>query len=959
MSERTEVQDPLIQYASDLKWTPLTREESEKLRKGESGLFYYDILKDQLLKLNDFLDDSLADDVIKRLENVKPTIEGNLQILKFLRGQVPIPIPSQKRDMNVRLISDDIDENVYHVTDEWYYTNGRYGNRADVIFLINGIPIVIAETKSTKKREGIAEGVDQIRRYHRETPELMISNQIFDVTHMFDFYYGVTWNLDRKGLFKWKYEDKENFEQKVKQYFDKARILQFLKEYIVFFRKDDVLFKIIMKQHQTRAVEKIVSRAVDRKKKTGLIWHSQGSGKTFTMILAAEKILRHEAFDKPTVLMLVDRNELESQLFRNLDAYGFKEGETMEIADSKKDLKRLLSKGYRGLIVSMVHKFDRMPKDVNTSDKVFVFVDEAHRTTSGNLGNYLMAALPNATYFGLTGTPIDKILYGRGTFKIFGKDDDKGYLDKYSMAASIEDGTTEKLRYTLAPNEIRVPSEMLEKEFFELMEKEGVSDIDELNKLLEKSVNLRNFLKAPDRVQKVAKFIAHHYKTNVEPMGYKAFVVGVDRDACIAYKEELDKHLPAEYSTIVFSPAHNDPEYRKKHYLTADQEKRLKGKDFPKKDKLPKILIVTDKLLTGYDAPILYCMYLDKPMKDHTLLQAIARVNRPYEDEKDKKKPCGFVLDFVGIFERLEKALAFDSDVVGSCIENIDVLKKSFKSLMDGEAKPYLELVKGKVDDKAIEAAVDYFEDKDKREDFYKFYKRIETMYEILSPDKFLGDYIQFYVKLSQLYDVVRNAYAKRIYVDKDLARKTANLVKEHVQADYVTGTLDVYDIDENTLAKLKQKGGSDNRKVINLKKSVLKHISDNQDDQPYLISIGDKAEAVIEQYDDRQLSTQVALKRLEKIIEEINQAKKEQEEKKLGSAFTVYWHLKEAGIDNPEKIALDINKVFDSLPNWKSNSEEARNLTMEFYKILLKATDKSKAVEVVEMLIKDQGRKS
>ena len=150
----------------------------------------------------------------------------------------------------------------------------------------------------------------------------------------------------------------------------------------------------------------------------------------------------------------------------------------------------------------MIHKFKGMPKDINTRDNVFVLVDEAHRTTSSDLGNYLMAALPNATYFGFTGTPVDRILYGKGTFKIFGKDDEKGYLDKYSIAESIEDGTTRLLHYTLAPSEIRVPKEMLEKEFFALMEKEGVTDIDELNKLLEKAVSLKNFLKSKDRVKK-------------------------------------------------------------------------------------------------------------------------------------------------------------------------------------------------------------------------------------------------------------------------------------------------------------------------------------------------------------------------------------------------------------------------------------------------------------------------
>jgi type I restriction enzyme R subunit len=956
MSERKIVQEPLIKYATQIGWTYLGRDEAVALRGGETGLFFYDILKDKLINLNKgIVNNEKANEIIKKLENVKSSIEGNQEILQYLKGEKSVYSDKDKRELNIRFIDfDNIENNEFHVTDEWQYTNGKFTNRGDVIFLINGIPAIIAETKGADKREGIGEGIAQIRRYHAETPELVTSNQIFDVTHLLDFYYGVTWNLDRKGLFNWKDVEKGNFEKKVKTFFQRERILQFIKDYIIFFKKDDVLSKIILRQHQTRAVEKIIDRALDEKKKTGLIWHAQGAGKTFTMIVAAEKILQQPEFEKPTIIMLVDRNELESQLFRNLDAYGFKLDEGMKIAESKKDLRDLLSTDYRGLIVSMIHKFEGMPKDINTRDNIFVLVDEAHRTTSSHLGNFLMAALPNATYFGFTGTPIDKILYGKGTFKIFGKEDNKGYLDKYSIAESIEDGTTVPLHYTLAPSEIRVPKEMLEKEFFALMEKEGVTDIDELNKLLEKAVSLKNFLKSNDRVKKVAEFIAKHYKENVEPMGYKAFLVGVDRQACALYKKEIDKLLPAEYSVVVYSQAHNDTEELKKHYMKESDERDLKGKIFPKKNKLPKILIVTDKLLTGYDAPILYCMYLDKPMKDHTLLQAIARVNRPYEDEDGLKKPSGFVLDFIGIFERLEKALAFDSDIVGSVIKNIDVLKESFAKLMKEKAKPYLELIRGKMDDKAVERAIEYFSNKDKREDFYDFFKQLEMLYEIISPDKFLRDYMDNYWRLSYLYSIVRNAFSRRILLDKELMRKTSDLVQKHVYSTDISSTLPVYEIKEDTLKALKESDKSDNVKVINLRKSIFKFIDDNQNEQPYLIEIGEKAQAVIELYDDRRVTTIDALRKLEEIIKEINQARKEQAEKNFDvNTFTIYWLFKRDKISSPDTLAVKVNDIFREYPDARFNSKEKRELTTQLYKILLNEVNKTKAVELVEKILR------
>lgn len=177
----------------------------------------------------------------------------------------------------------------------------------------------------------------------------------------------------------------------------------------------------------------------------------------------------------------------------------------------------------------MIHKFEDILENINTRSNIFVLVDEAHRTTGGDLGNYLMGALPNATYLGLTGTPIDKTAHGKGTFKVFGIDDPQGYLDKYSIAESIEDGTTVQLFYTLAPNELRVDRDMLEAKFLKLKDADGVSNFEDLNKILERAVTLRNMLKNSARVQRVAQYVAKHYTETVEPMGYKAFLVGVDR----------------------------------------------------------------------------------------------------------------------------------------------------------------------------------------------------------------------------------------------------------------------------------------------------------------------------------------------------------------------------------------------------------------------------------------------
>jgi type I restriction enzyme R subunit len=469
---------------------------------------------------------------------------------------------------------------------------------------------------------------------------------------------------------------------------------------------------------------------------------------------------------------MIDRNELEDQILKNLAAVGMA---NVVHADRIATLNKLLDeKGqdYRGIVVTTIQKFRDMPANLNTRKNIFVMIDEAHRTTGGDLGNFLMAGLPNASFIGFTGTPVDKTAYGKGTFKTFGCEDDKGYLHKYSISESIDDGTTLPLYYNLAPNHMLVPHEIMEKEFFSIAETEGIADIEELNKILERAVNLKNFLKGKERVRKVAQYVADHFRDNVEPLGYKAFLVAVDREACTFYKEALDAILPPEYSEIVFTGNNNDPAHLKKWHIDERKEKQIR-KNFIKVGDWPKILIVTEKLLTGFDAPILYAMYLDKPMRDHTLLQAIARVNRPYENEAaEMVKPHGFVLDFVGIFDKLENALAFDSDEINAIVKDIGLLKQLFKAKMESKAPSYLALITPKFDDKDVDNLIEHFRDKGRREELLKEYKEIEMLYEIISPDAFLRPFIEDYATLSSIYAIVRNAYAKKVYADKAFQKK-------------------------------------------------------------------------------------------------------------------------------------------------------------------------------------------
>ncbi|MGB6220698.1 type I restriction endonuclease subunit R [Haloferula sp.] len=965
--EHKTVQARILEYAEAIGWTIVSREEAEERRggipaplRGKDGdrnvpaplsLFFDDLLDTKVREFNSRYAEAEGA-LLGAFRHLHTDIYGNREFVDHLCNRGKFFDHEEKRERDLILIDyDDPTRNVYEVTEEWAFHNGHYGTREDVVFLINGIPVLVIECKNANKDEAIALGVDQIRRYHRETPELFVSQQLFTATDAIGFSYGVTWNTVRRNIFNWKDEEVGKLEAKIKSFCAIPQVLAFLKDYIVFAEKDEELNKYILRQHQTGAVDAAVGRALQPERTRGLVWHTQGSGKTFTMIKTAERLFRAPEADKPTVLLMIDRNELEDQMLKNLAALGLG---NLEHASSIARLNQLLKDDYRGIIVTMIHKFRDMPADLNTRSNIYVLIDEAHRTTGGDLGNFLMAGLPNATYLGFTGTPVDKTAYGKGTFKTFGCEDDQGYLHKYSIADSIEDGTTLPLYYQLAPNEMLVPHETLDAEFLSLAEAEGVADIEELNKILERAVNLKNFLKGKERIQKVAQFVAEHFSENVEPLGYKAFLVGVDREACAHYKKALDQFLPPEYSEVVYTGNNNDSALLKEFHLDPKKERQIR-KSFGKLDQQPKILIVTEKLLTGFDAPVLYAMYLDKPMRDHTLLQAIARVNRPYENEaQEMVKPHGFVLDFVGIFDKLEKALAFDSEEINAIVKDLKLLKVLFQNKMEQKAPEYLALIEQNFNDKDVDNLIEHFRNPERRKEFFKEYKEIEMLYEIISPDAFLRPFIELYTSLSAIYDVVRKAYTKKVYVDRDFQAKTNALVQKHISTYGIEEPGEVMTINEDTVAYIVKKKQGEATKVINLIKSIEKTAEENSDD-PYLVAMAERAKMVQEAFESRQQSTAETLEELCAELARNETRKQEQAEKGFDSlTYFVFSTLEESGVEEPEAVSRKIKDAFVEFPNWQRSESSLRELRKKVtFAIFAQCDDLEKVTALVEDLFR------
>ena len=975
IGEAGSVQFPMVDHAVEVGWTPLKPGDALYRRGGEAGGFLRGELTHKLREFNPWLNDEGVRGVIDALEALPPTIEGNRQLLAWLRGEQGWYDEAEKRHRRVTLIDFGAPAaNDFHVTWEWKIKPpARKGNRADVMFLVNGVPMCIVEHKNPKDGDAIERGIKQLRRYELETPELLASTQLFNVTHLLDYWYGVTWNVTRRDMARWKQMPEETYRFAVQSFFEPTDFLRTLQHWILFYVQDGETRKSVLRQHQQRAIQAVLDRCADPSKTRGLIWHTQGSGKTFTLLTAARQILEDKArYANATVILVVDRTELEGQLKGWVERL-LGEMQQQDIAtrraNSKAELQSLLDGDFRGLIVSMIHKFEGIAKASCTRDNVYVFIDEAHRSVAKDLGTYLMAALPNATILGFTGTPIANNAQGEGTFKIFGTQDDLGYLDKYSIKESIEDETTLPIKHVMAPSEMTVPAERLDKEFFELADAEGITDIDELNKVLDRSVGLRTFLCADERIENVAAFVARHFQDSVMPLGYKAFVVGVNREACAKYKRALDKLLPPEWTVPVYTDNAADIVDRPlvaQLQISPEREEDVRLL-FKKPDRDPKILIVTDKLLTGYDAPPLYCLYLDKPMRDHVLLQSIARVNRPYVDAQGVSKKVGLVVDFVGVLRELRKALKFDSADVSGVIEDLDVLLADFQQKIVQVKADYLDDVGGGRADEQLERVVyGRFLDAAVRKAFFERYKEIEALWEILSPSPELRDHIATYKQLSVLYAAVRNAYADKVGFIADLAYKTRRLIEENATQQGLGRLTKSITFDTKTLQSLRDDSGTDEGKVFNLVRGLQKEIDEDANAAPVLQPLKDRAERILKDMEQRRTTGLAAIDQLAALAAEKEEAMKAAAASGLSSrAFGVYWtlrddpDLKAAHID-PMALAREVEVQSSKFPNASVNSDERRRLRAALYQPLLKLTTTAmtRVVDtVVATLLKDSDR--
>ncbi|WP_233120632.1 type I restriction endonuclease subunit R [Boudabousia liubingyangii] len=927
--------------------------EGKDLPRETTEVFLRGPLSQALQRLNPELagDEGRVDEVLFNLDQVVAKAEhshhpvvANEEFCEWMLGNKSMPFGQNGEHTPVSLINfegSDPSANQWIVSTEVTFTQGANTNRFDLVLWCNGLPVAVGECKSAV-REGRSwlDGAQQLHdEYEVESSKFFVPNVFSFASDGKDLRYGsVGMPIEKWG--PWRNDESEadympgldKVASVVRVLLTPRVILEFLRFFTVFGtdRKHRKI-KIIARFQQFEAATKMVERVVEGRVKSGLIWHFQGSGKSLLMVFTTRKLRATPKLKSPTVIIVVDRVDLDAQITATFLSADVK---NMVPASSKQELQSLLAGGARRVIITTIHKFADIEQALDERDNIIVMVDEAHRTQEGDLGRSMRTALPNAFLFGLTGTPINK--RDRNTFKWFGSEEDpSGYLSRYSFQDSQRDGATLPLNFEPRLSEMHLDEDAINTAFDELTQTSEISETDRA-KLSQQASSLEVLIKAPNRISQVAADIAEHYKAHVEPQGFKAQVVVYDKETCVAYKRELDKYFPPEASTIVMSAAQTDPPEWNRWCPDRTELDRLLER-FNDPDDPLKIIVVTAKLLTGFDAPILQAQYIDKPLKEHTLLQAITRTNRVYPPNK----AYGLVVDYLGIFDDVASSLAFDDESVREVIKNLDKLKEEFRPAMQKALSFFPRVDRTHDGWEALQAAQEKLPDKQTREDFAKTYSTLHHLWEALSPDPFLGAYRKDYLWLSAVYQSTRPAETSDRLLWHALGGKTLQLIHDNVHVDLPRSDLETIVLNAELIEDL-MSAGKGTVDPEELTKIVSARIAKHRGN-PAFVELGKRLQELREKYANAQQHSLDFLKALLDLSRDTLQAEKEagevpREERGKAALSELFETVKS------EETPIIVDKVVEEIDNvvrqvrfdgWQSTSEGDRVVSQELRKIL------------------------
>lgn len=932
---------------------------AEELPRMHSDVLVEPMVKEALIRLNPEIaeDPSRADEVIYKLRTVILSVQPhnlvtqNEVFKKMVFEENSYPFGKDGRMIPIRFFGtmrkEDLALNEYVVTNQWVYPQAEGGKRLDIVLLINGFPIAIGELK-TPVRSAITwfDAAGDISAYEKSIPAMFVTNVFNFATEGKCYRYGsINMPINMWGPWHTATHKVEgglaDVKISVEDMITPENVMDIFQFFTMFatdkkYRK----YKIICRYQQFEGANMIVSRVVAGYPKKGLIWHFQGSGKSLLMVFAAQKLRMIPELKNPTVVIVDDRIDLETQITATFNASDIP---NLTSASTKEELLSFFRGDMRKILITTIFKFGEVSGELNPRDNIIVMVDEAHRTQEGDLGEKMRIALPNAFFFGLTGTPINRI--DKNTFATFGAEEDRtGYMSRYSFSDSIRDGATLPLHFEPVPVELHVDKDKLDREFESMTDEAGLSK-EEKNEL-SRRVNMKAIMYNPARIRKVCEHIAKHFKEKIEPNGYKGQVVVYDRECCLMYKEVLDELLGEEASTIVMD-TNNDKEDRYKKYRR-DRDAEGKVLDTFRDPASPlKLVIVTAKLLTGFDAPILQAMYLDKPMKDHTLLQAICRTNRTY----DQGKTHGLIVDYIGIFDDVARALDFDENSMRKIITNIEEIKKQLPALLRKCLSYFMGVDRTIEGWEGLMAAQECLPTNKEKDAFAADYRVLNRAWDALSPDGFLNAYKTDYQWLSRVYESVKPTDGRGGLIWASLGAKTIELVHQNLTVGEADEDMDILAMDadliDEFLEKQKDLKKTTKKVEINLVAKIMKHTKD-----PKFIKLGEKLETLREKHEQGLLTSIEFLKLLLELAKEAAQAEKEvvpEEEVDRGIAALTELFNGLKSRSTPvivERIVADIDSIvkivrFDGWQSTTAGKQEVKKALRSVVWIKYKIKDK------------------
>ncbi|MEI6056845.1 MAG: HsdR family type I site-specific deoxyribonuclease [Lentisphaerota bacterium] len=780
----------------------------------------------------------------------------------------------------------------------------------DVVLFVNGLPLVVIECKSPTIADPIGEAVNQLLRYQNRRGEMKEGNSrlfwynqiLVATTRQTAAYSTITGEFEHfvewKDPFPFKLSDIEPEGNSVTSQdiitqgmFYPSNLLDIIQSFTIFRENDKgKLIKIIPRYQQYRAVRKIINGLLSGKssfEKGGTIWHTQGSGKSLTMMFVVRKMYREAELSGHKVVFITDRTDLEKQLSETARSIGY----TINVAKKIESLKGYLRTNTPDLIMGMIHKFQEHEINqefpvLNTSDKILVLIDEAHRGQYKVLGANLQKSLPHAVKIGFTGTPIEK------TEQTFGR-----YIDVYGIREGVLDGVTVEIVYEGRTHSGKISDrEAMNKRFEDVFPNID----DDQRKLILGKYTWRGYLEAEETVNDKAADMLDHYIKHILPNGFKAQVVVVSREAAVRYKNAFDKLIPEAISKAcrenpnnlilpilqklkaetVFSGVQNDPAHIKQYTNETDHERIIKSFKLPFEKTNEDgtsgevgILIVQSMLLTGFDAPVEQVMYLDNVIKNHNLLQAIARVNRI-----EKNKNCGFVVDYVGIAKHLRKALeAYDEKDIDDTLsvfkqDTTDIDNLKYTEL---EIKEFVEKLDAE-DFSDTDTIIDELADEEIRNDFISLLKKLTKAMDRVLPKPDALKYLPLLKAMSLISQTAQNRYRDRKFSLQDVSKKIRDIIDDYLIGQGVDPKIPPLPIFSDEFKKEIGKKKSSRAKAEELTHGIQEYINTHKEEDPELFErLSEKLMKLLEEYKNNW--DQLA-KELEALLEELNRGREGEE---------------------------------------------------------------------------------